>query len=409
MRYWIPISKKLNPISKMAEQVVLGWQLSTAHGWGVYGLNLALNWASDPQIESATSRVPHIIDIDLLRARAIVPFKERSLELDKMLRRYANGRMNYDGTFLAGLQGDFQQLLSTHNVTIVGKPSIGIIFFENRLSPEALERAKDFPCIVTGSTWNERILRAYNISGVRRVLQGIDPTLFHPGPKGVFFKDRFLIFSGGKAEYRKAQDIVLAAFKIFSKRHPEAVLVTTWQNMWPNLIQSLDRSGLLRPVVINKSNQIDVYGWANANEIPTDRILDLGYVPNYRIPTILREMNVALFPNRAEGGTNLVAMECMACGLPVILSRNTGHVDIIQNDSCYTLDDQRHTLHGFTDVGGVSGWGESQVDEVVERLEQVFFDATEAAQRGRRAAERLSPLTWQSTAGQMKDIIMEFK
>ena len=52
----------------MAEQVVLGWQLSTAHGWGVYGLNLALNWASDPQIESATSRVPHIIDIDLLPA-----------------------------------------------------------------------------------------------------------------------------------------------------------------------------------------------------------------------------------------------------------------------------------------------------------------------------------------------------
>src|SRR5262249_44883073 len=131
-------------------------------------------------------------------------------------------------------------------------------------------------------------------------------------------------------------------------------------------------------------------------------------VPNYRMPSILREMNVALFPNRAEGGTNMIAMECMACGLPTILSRNTGHVDIIQNDSCYTLDEQRQTLRGFTDTGEWAGWGESQIDEVVERLEQVFFDPAEAARRGKRAAEHLAQRSWQATAAQMKDIVMEF-
>ena len=63
----------------MAKQVLVGWQISTAHGWGVYGLNLALNWASDPQIDSATSFVlePNLIDIDPLRARAIAPFVKR--------------------------------------------------------------------------------------------------------------------------------------------------------------------------------------------------------------------------------------------------------------------------------------------------------------------------------------------
>jgi glycosyltransferase involved in cell wall biosynthesis len=394
----------------MPKQVLLGWQISTAFGWGVYGLNLALNWASDPHIEAATSRVlnSNLIDIDPLRERAIAPFTKRSLEIQKTLQRHANGQMNYDGTFLVSLHDDFRRTLSEHNVIIIGKPSIGVIFFENRPPPEAVERTKDLPCIVTGSTWNEKILRAYGIKGVRTVLQGIDSTLFHPGPKRDFFKDRFLIFSGGKAEYRKAQDIVLAAFKVFSGRHPEAVLVTAWHNFWPQLIQTLDRSKLLRPVILNKSNQIDVNGWATANEIAADRILDLGLVPNHRMPTILREMNVALFPNRAEGGTNLVAMECMACGLPTILSRNTGHVDIIESDSCYTLYDQRQPLGGFADVGGVIGWGESQVDEIVERLEQVFFDRDEAARRGRRAAERLAQLTWQATAGQMKDIVMEF-
>ena len=103
------------------------------------------------------------------------------------------------------------------------------------------------------------------------------------------------------------------------------------------------------------------------------------------MPTILREMDVAVFPNRAEGGTNLVAMECMACGLPVILSRNTGHIDLIENDNCYTLDDQRQTTRGFAGIDGVQGWGESQIDEAVERLEQVYVDRAEAKHAFRRA------------------------
>ena len=43
----------------------------------------------------------------------------------------------------------------------------------------------------------------------------------------------------------------------------------------------------------------------------------------------LRRADVALFPNRCEGGNNLVAMESIASGVPVILSANTGHLDII--------------------------------------------------------------------------------
>ena len=87
----------------MATQVVLGWQISTTFGWGVYGLNLALNWASDSQIEAATSCVPHLIDTDPLRARSIAPFIKRSQEIYKILQPHANGRVNFDGTFLAGL------------------------------------------------------------------------------------------------------------------------------------------------------------------------------------------------------------------------------------------------------------------------------------------------------------------
>jgi glycosyltransferase involved in cell wall biosynthesis len=118
-------------------------------------------------------------------------------------------------------------------------------------------------------------------------------------------------------------------------------------------------------------------------------------------------MDAAVFTNRAEGGTNLVAMECMACGIPVILSRNTGHLDLIKDDTCYPLDDQRAVENRWNSVGDVACWGESQVEEVVERFEQIFADRAAAKERGMRAAAMMQGMTWADTARQMKNMVLE--
>jgi glycosyltransferase involved in cell wall biosynthesis len=39
--------------------------------------------------------------------------------------------------------------------------------------------------------------------------------------------------------------------------------------------------------------------------------------------------DVAVFPNRCEGGMNLVAMEAIATGVSVILANGTGQADLI--------------------------------------------------------------------------------
>jgi len=389
----------------MVKQVILSWPISTSHGWGIYGLNLALNWAADRDIELLTAYDCPDTDIDPLRASALLPFLKRSVALQADLRKYANQTATAGSLVLTGLNDGFYPLPVAHNVTLMGTATIGVTFFELGLSPAGVQNARTFPCVVVGSSWNALVLQAYGVENVRTVHQGIDPTYFHPGPKLNFFPNRFLIFSGGKAEYRKAQDIVLATFKIFADRHPEAVLVTSWYNPWPDSIRSLDRSELLTPVPLNSARQINVAKWADANSVSGDRIIDLGLVPNHKMPSILREMDVAIFPNRAEGGTNLVAMECMACGLPVVLSRNTGHRDIMIEDSCYALEDQRQTRHGFAGHGGIPGWGESQVDELLEQLERVFHDRTEAARRGKNAARAVGELTWRATADRMKEIV----
>jgi glycosyltransferase involved in cell wall biosynthesis len=134
--------------------------------------------------------------------------------------------------------------------------------------------------------------------------------------------------------------------------------------------------------------------------------VDLGTIPNAQMAAVLREMDVAIFPNRCEGGTNQVAMECMACGIPVILSQNTGHLDLIEYDTCYPLELQRPLEGAAAGFGAVPGWGESSVDELEDNLDRIYVDRKAARMRGQRAAEKLSDLTWAHTARNMKKVVL---
>jgi glycosyltransferase involved in cell wall biosynthesis len=392
----------------MTQPVMIQWSISSFFGWGVYGLNLALHWAGDPTIEPVCVAPIDAgqIEIDPLRQRAILPFLIRSMQFQAQISCHANATATADAPLLLALGNGFCGSTAAHNVVLEGQPTIGVVFFEEALDAEAVKRGKQLSLIITGSTWNERVLRAYGFERVQTILQGIDPTHFHPAPKLGVMRDRFLIFSGGKAEMRKGQDIVMAAFKIFAKRHPEATLVTAWHSPWPHLARSLDQTGLAAPVAFDKDGKLDVAAWAAANEIAPQQIIDLGNVPNISMPPILREMDAAVFTNRSEGGTNLVAMECMACGIPVVLSRNTGHLDLIKDDNCYPLDDQRAVENRWTSVGDVACWGESQVGEVVERLEEIFQDRAAACKRGLRAARMMQRMTWADTARAMKQLVL---
>jgi glycosyltransferase involved in cell wall biosynthesis len=392
----------------MRQRVAVNWSTSSFFGWGIYALNLALRWANDPDVElmSSVPINPTEIDVDPLRRRALRPFFALSKALENISPPFGTVRYRLECPVLSDI--DLKPGCADHWIS--GQPTIGVVFFDTtRPGAEVIARAQEIPLIVAGSDWNRRILNQHGLDNVVTVLQGVDPTLFHPGPANGWLGDRFCVFSGGKLEYRKAQDIVLAAFRVFAARHPEALLVTAWHCPWRDLARTLDGSALVSPIPFDQAGAIDVAGWAAANGVNPDQVLDLGAVPNRDMPAILREMDVAVFPNRCEGGTNLVAMECMACGLPVILSRNTGHLDLMRTGNCFALEDQAPLAGYGAGLGDVPGWGESSVDEVVEMLEQVYADRPEALRRGRRAAESMAGLTWKHTAARLKSLILEYR
>ena len=65
----------------------------------------------------------------------------------------------------------------------------------------------------------------------RLVHQGVDTALFNPEPVPRLLKRSLVIFSGGKLENRKGQDIVIAAFRRLLRHCPDALLIAAWGNM----------------------------------------------------------------------------------------------------------------------------------------------------------------------------------
>ena len=389
--------------------IILQWGVSSFFGWGIYGLNLALNWLRDPDLAPAFS-VPIVdrdLTVDRLRRLALEPVLVASRRIAADLARKEGAAVELAVPVVHGLGNGFETGRSAHQTQLRGKPTLGVAFIENTVfNPTARKRAQFYPMVVAGSSWNAALLRNAGVPQVETVLQGIDPTLFHPAPRLGLFKDKFVVFSGGKLEYRKGQDLVIKAFKLFAERHQDAMLATAWHSPFPQSARTMDRAGLA-PVTIGEDNRANVRAWAQANGIPANRFIDLGAVPNRDMPQVLREMDVALFPNRCEGGTNLVAMECIACGVPTILSNNTGHKDLIARGGVLALNAQAH-VPAPGPATGTDGWGESEVDEIVAVLDRAYQQNAEARETAAKGAEAMSALTWAAAAEGLKRAIMPY-
>jgi glycosyltransferase involved in cell wall biosynthesis len=378
----------------------------------VVGLNLALQWSHDKQIEPVCSFPipPGRIVLDPLRRRALTPFMRASAAFQDRLVPFAGQVFEASGPLLASMDKRFTMLPAEHDIRIAGQPTIAMAVFETaQFTPGDLACARSFPLIIAGSKWNEQVLAAHGISGVKTVHQGIDPALFHPAPAAGLMGGRFCVFSGGKLEFRKGQDIVLAAFARFARRHPEALLVAAWHSPWADYARSFQQSRILDAIPITPDGKVDLAGWVRAAGVSDEQFHDLGAIPNASLPGILREMDVAVFPNRCEGGTNLMAMECMACGVPVVLSANTGHLDLIDEDNCFPLREQAPLPDNRAGFADVPGWGESSISELADALEQAFGDRRDAIRRGRNGAATMTQMTWARTADQIKALILDME
>ena len=391
----------------MKAPLYFDWGVSMLYGWGVFGLNLLRHW---PRVSGAPGycigqiQLEGLAGIDPLTAKALMlPLVESDQMRIKLESEQTPGPL--DGFLLHAMGNGMLGSKWPRDGGRTGRVTAGMIFFEDTNIPEAADVATDYSVILAGCTWCEDILRARGVDNVATVIQGIDPALFHPAPRADVLPGRFAVFSGGKLEHRKGQDLVLVAFRAFAQRHPEAILVTAWHSPWPIAALTLNGKSAATDIQLTDDGKIDPTAWAEANGIPKDQFLDVGTLPNHQMARVLREMDVALFPNRCEGGTNLVAMEAMACGVPTILSDNTGHKDLLATDGAYRLSRQGPVIDPDK---GTEGWGESDVEEIVETLEQAWSDRAEAKRRAAIGAAAMLEWSWHNQIGKLHDTLQRF-
>ena len=380
----------LTPAPALPEAVVLDWSIGTGTGWQVFGLNLALELARDGRVTPLLLERAEPATLHPLHRHALaLPLAQQTV-LHELLRSAGGDGIRTDYPFLRALGNGFQGNQAGRRLT--SERDIGVIFFEDTaITPDGLTRARGHDTIIAGSSWNGAVLTATGLPRIHVIPQGIDPTVFHPAPRAGLLRNRFVVFSGGKLEYRKGQDLVVAAFRVFASRHPDALLLTAWHNPWPQTMVGLESAGHVRGLPgVDDRGRLSLVSWLGANGVGAESVIDLGALPNQQMAQAIREADVALFPNRCEGGTNLVAMEAMACGVPVILSANTGHLDLLtEPEAAFALTRQRPVKGSCPLYRGTDGWGESDLTEMVEHLEQVYRDRESAAERGARGAQFL--------------------
>lgn len=283
--------------------------IANNYGWGICGLNLAYELAS-------------FGDIRVFDPNPNSPLK-RYVPTDW------NPQLPYvvDEPMLHAIQGP--SMFPLNLLTWSRTRNVGLCFIEDPdLAGKYIEVANSyFDAFITGSKWCTNELKKRGFAPVDTALQGVDQSVFFKRdnpPSG----DKFVIGSFGKFEYRKGIDIVIAAFKKLMVDYPDAHLLCGWGNLWPDTMDTMAQSKLIQYCKVAGDWKTRCKAIMMLNEIPSTRYTLLDIMPHEQMADVYRSVHVGLALSRYEAGNNLPACEMIACGVPVLASGGTGHLDV---------------------------------------------------------------------------------
>lgn len=305
-------------------RISLNYGPSSYFGWGIEALNTMLYWPDE-----VLCTMPDQGAVMRAGDPRTDKFHVQMGKNESFIRSlHASQSVKLDCPVFIPLGNDLRRRPNLDGVFVTGSPTIAFPYIEDcAIAERNKSELSQYDLIVCASHFNQSLLQSWGFNPLL-IHQGIDTTLFNPCTHTASSDGRFRVFSGGKAEYRKGQDLVLQAFSRFAQSHSDALLVAAWSSPWPGVSHSFRQCEVGPPPGANLGMP-NFNAWAQSIGIPPSQFQLLPATPNCRMPDILSSIDVALFPNRIEGGTNQVAMECIASNIPTILSHETGHATLI--------------------------------------------------------------------------------
>lgn len=277
----------------------------------------------------------------------------------------------------------------------------GLGLFDHPLDAAFAERARRYDRLFVGSTWCADHLRRAGVAHAVPFVQGVDTALFQPPPDGApeLLPGSFVIFSGGKLEYRKGQDLAIAAVRVLQERYADVVFVTLWGNyLGADSLRTIAASPHIRFELKGESPEAWGHHLCAMNGLDPGRTICLGETPHTSLPEVYRNTHIGLFPNRCEAATNLVMAEYLACGRPVVASHQFGQKDILGRDYAFLLE-PRNRLDTLE--------AEPAVEEIVEALDFAYHHREILPSLGRKGAEAMRRFTWDAAAATLLEAMAE--
>lgn len=263
---------------------------------------------------------------------------------------------------------------------------------ETALDAAAVARGREHDMLLAGSAWQASLLRSAGLTNVEQWSAGVDVSRFKPRPHASIAPGRFVIWSCARLDWRKGQDLIIAAFKAFQSRHPEALLLTAWQHPIPEMVSPFGAHMNGLPDL--RAGTWQVVPWLASHGIGADSVVDVGLLANPEIPTLLSGVDVALFASRAEAEPSGALLECYASAVPTIVASNTGQAELARPEWCLPVSADRPLRDVPSTVCGTDGWGEVSVDDLVDALEQVYQDRAAARSRALAASREVTRRGW---------------
>ncbi len=374
------------------------------HGWGVCGKYLVKELSELADVKLIANSVNYDSLGDELEYRFL---STKVINPEQYHRILNTPSLVLKGPLIQSIVGNTLRPLM---MNIRGAFNLGYTFFEdNILNSDIIEDGKRFfDYIITGSTWNERVLRDYGIDKVATIIQGIDPVIFNPlYPDKEYLKEYFVVFSGGKFELRKGQDIVIKAYKYLQDKYKDVMLINTWFNYWPQSMNTMAGSPHIVFTPSQDASTEVINKILAANGIDLKRVITLPAMPNQMMARLYKNTDIGLFPNRCEGGTNLVLMEYMACGKPVIASYNTGHQDILTEGNSIMLK-QMSPMTISKDNRVIAQWNEPSLEEVISALQWAYLNRHSLRRIAQQAGRDMSKKTWKCSAERFYEVLTRY-
>jgi glycosyltransferase involved in cell wall biosynthesis len=374
--------------------IYVGLPVGSNFGWGILGKYVVLEMAklADVKLIVKQGELQISDEIDFWRLQKIFLGKEEQQQIDA-------GPYRVDSPIIQSALG---AELAPHIRHILPPYDVGFAVFEEDILPEmATNRARRwYRHLATGSTYCAEVLKQHGFNNISTVFHGVDTAIFHPReyPRELF-PGKFVVFSGGKFEFRKGQDIVIRAYKVLQDRHPDVAFVNSWYNHWPQSMDTMAASTLIQYAQPKPQRYAE---WMNgilaSNGIDLTRVVTVGMRENRLLTHVYHQTDVGLFPNRAEGGTNMVMMEYMACGKPVVGSFNTGHKDVLRKENAVLIEKHRLLPMKSSDDKVVAHWNDPDLDETIEKLEWAYQNRGTLASLGTQAGTDMAGFTWKKVA-----------